>query len=155
MQLKEPNPRACTSRRERGRNPRRPRSADDHIRIFKVTKRFDEDISAVMMAMRLTIRDGRIVTARVAFGGMAATPKRALSIEKALLESRIQEGSAWAAAAEALGQDFTPLDDHRASAAYRLQVGKNLVVKALAEIAGAPSSATRVIGHREATHAAE
>ena len=128
---------------------------NDHIRIFKVTKRFDEDISAVMMAMRLTIKDGRIVTARVAFGGMAAIPKRALAVEKALLESRIQEGTAWAAAGEALGQDFTPLDDHRASAAYRLQVGKNLIVKALAEIAGAPSDATRIIGHREAAHAAE
>ena len=51
-------------------------------------------------------------------------------------------------AAEALARDFTPVDDHRASAAYRLQVAKNLVVKALAEIAGAPTSATRIIGHR-------
>ncbi|WP_406856895.1 xanthine dehydrogenase small subunit [Alsobacter sp. KACC 23698] len=120
----------------------------DHVRIFKVTKRFDEDISAVMMAMRLTIQDGRIVGARIAFGGMAATPKRANAVEHALLDSQIGEGSVWAVAAEALARDFTPVDDHRASAAYRLQVAKNLVVKALAEIAGAPTSATRIIGHR-------
>jgi xanthine dehydrogenase small subunit len=120
----------------------------DHLRVFKVTKRFDEDISAVMMAMRLTIQDGRIVGARIAFGGMAAVPKRATAVEQALLESQIGEGSVWAMAAEALARDFTPVDDHRASATYRQQVAKNLIVKALAEIAGAPTTATRIIGHR-------
>ncbi|GGH14095.1 xanthine dehydrogenase small subunit [Alsobacter metallidurans] len=127
----------------------------DHVRVFKVTKRFDEDISSLLMAMRVTIQGERIVMARVAFGGMAATPKRALAVETALLEQPVNDGASWAAAGEALASDFAPLDDHRASAAYRLQVGKNLIVKALAEIAGAPSSATRIIGHRETAHAAE
>ncbi len=128
---------------------------NDHVRVFKITKRFDEDISAVMMACRVTVDGDAVTDARVAFGGMAGTPKRAPSVEAAMREASLADGTTWRRAGAAVAQDFTPLDDHRASAAYRMQVARNLVVKALAEIAGAPSGATRIVGRRDAPTAAE
>jgi len=128
-----------------------PRLSDDqHYRALKVSKRFDEDISAVMMAVRLDLEGRRIAGARVAFGGMAATPKRAANAEKALTGVSLDERVAWQAARAALSSDFTPLSDQRASAAYRMTVAANLVEKALIEIAGA-SAPTRI----GALHAAE
>ncbi|MHB2167847.1 xanthine dehydrogenase small subunit [Alsobacter sp. R-9] len=122
----------------------------DRIRVFKISKRLDEDISSVMMACRLTVEGTSVREARVAFGGMAGTPKRAPSVEAAMRAASLTDGTTWRRAGDAVTQDFTPLDDHRASAAYRMSVARNLVVKAMAEIAGAPSSATRVAGVREA-----
>ena len=128
-----------------------PRLSDgQHYRALKVSKRFDEDISAVMMAVRLDLESRRIAGARVAFGGMAATPKRAANAEKALIGVSLDERAAWRAACAALSSDFTPLTDQRASAAYRMTVAANLVEKALIEIAGA-SAPTRI----GALHAAE
>ncbi len=128
-----------------------PRLSDgQHYRALKVSKRFDEDISAVMMAVRLDLEGRRIAGARVAFGGMAATPKRAANAEKALIGVSLDERAAWQAARAALSSDFTPLTDQRASAAYRMTVAANLVEKALIEIAGA-SAPTRI----GALHAAE
>jgi xanthine dehydrogenase small subunit len=104
---------------------------------FKVSKRFDEDISAVMGAFRFTLDGDRIAEARVAFGGMAATPKRALGAEKALIGARPADSASWRAALDALAQDFAPLTDMRATAAYRSRVAVNLLAKALMEVAGA------------------
>ena len=87
----------------------------------KVSKRRDQDISTVAGAYRVRIRDGRIENARLAFGGMAATPKRAIHAEAALLKDGFD------AARAALTQDFQPLDDWRGTAAYRLQVAANLL----------------------------
>jgi xanthine dehydrogenase small subunit len=87
----------------------------------KVSKRRDQDISTVAGAYRLRIKDGKIETARLAFGGMAATPKRASHAEAALLKDGFD------AARTALAQDFQPLDDWRGTAAYRLQVATNLL----------------------------
>jgi xanthine dehydrogenase small subunit len=87
----------------------------------KVSKRRDQDISTVAGAYRLRIKDGRIEHARLAFGGMAATPKRASHAEAALLKDGFD------AARAALAQDFQPLDDWRGTAAYRLQVAANLL----------------------------
>ena len=119
-------------------------------RAFKVSKRFDEDISAVMMGIRLDLEGGRIAGARIAFGGMAATPKRAAKAEKALAGASLDQPATWRAARAALSLDFAPLTDQRASAGYRMAVAANLVEKALIEIAdaGAP---TRI----GALHAAE
>ncbi len=93
---------------------------------YKVSKRHDDDISAVCGVFTLEIVDGRIAEARAAFGGMAAIPKRALACEAALL------GQVWSletakTAGAALAQDFAPIDDMRASAAYRLKVAANLL----------------------------
>lgn len=119
------------------------------FRAYKITKRFDEDISAVMGAFRFTIDDGVITEARIAFGGMAATPKRALSAEARLVGAQPARAASWGAAIEALGEDYAPISDMRASAAYRMETAKALLAKALVECAGAPTSRTRVIGRRE------
>jgi len=108
-----------------------------HYRAFKVSKRLDEDISAVMLAARIDLDGRRVVGARVACGGMAATPKRAIGAESALAGASLDEPASWRAAHEALARDFTPLTDQRASAAYRTTVAANLLEKTLIEISGA------------------
>jgi len=107
------------------------------FRAFKVSKRFDEDISAVMLAVRVDLEGRRILGARIACGGMAATPKRAENAERALEGANLDRPVSWRAAKVALTKDFTPLTDMRASAAYRMTVAANLLEKALVEIAGA------------------
>ncbi len=94
----------------------------------KISKRQDQDISAVCAAYRLTVRDGIIASARLGFGGMAGIPARARAAEAALRGQPFTEASIRAAMA-ALGQDFTPLSDMRASAAYRLTVAQNLLLR--------------------------
>ncbi len=104
-----------------------PRPRPDRIvRIVKLSKRFDSDISAVCGAIALTLSDGKAGDVRIAFGGMAATPKRAPLAEAAL------SGADWSqdtceAAAQALLQDFKPLTDVRGSSAYRLTSAANLL----------------------------
>jgi xanthine dehydrogenase small subunit len=111
----------------------------------KVSKRFDEDISAVCGAFRLTLgSDGRINEARLAYGGMAGIPKRAAAAEAALVGQRWNE-AAVAAAIAALPQDFSPLDDMRASAHYRLKIAGNLLRRLLIETTQAETQ-TRVAG---------
>jgi len=111
--------------------------AHQHYRAFKVSKRLDEDISAVMLAARLDVEGRRIVGARIGCGGMAATPKRAVNAERALIGANLGERASWRAACAALSKDFAPLTDQRASAGYRMTVAANLLEKALIEIAGA------------------
>jgi xanthine dehydrogenase small subunit len=93
---------------------------DDIVLIAKLSRRLDSDISAVCGAFSLTVTDGTIMAARVAFGGMAATPRRAPACEAALTGAPFAAGTI-ARAAEALREDFTPLSDVRGSAAYRLE----------------------------------
>jgi xanthine dehydrogenase small subunit len=126
-----------------------------HFRAYKITKRFDEDISAVLAALRLKVEDGRIRDARVAFGGMAGVPKRAKAVEELLRGLTLADVQGWRAAAEAIADDFTPLTDLRASAGYRGRVAGNLIIKALAEIAGTSSDVTRIADRRMLTDAAE
>jgi xanthine dehydrogenase small subunit len=125
-----------------------------HFRAYKITKRFDEDISAVLAAFCLTVDGGRIASARVAFGGMAGIPKRAQAVEKKVDGLSLADPDAWRAAAEAVKDDFMPLTDLRASADYRSRVAGNLVIKALAEIAGAAPHATRISDCRAPADAA-
>jgi len=129
--------------------------ASSHFRAYKISKRIDEDISAVLAALSLKIEGGRISDAKVAFGGMAGIPKRAKAVEAVLRGLPLAETRRWQAAADAVGEDFTPLTDVRASSAYRLRVAGNLVIKALAEIAGANSDTTRIAGRRMIADAAE
>jgi xanthine dehydrogenase small subunit len=109
---------------------------------YKVSKRFDQDISAVCAAFALVVERGTIASARVAFGGLAATPKRASGCEAALAGRSWIEATC-AQAAAALATDFAPITDMRASAAYRLTVAQNLLRKFHLEssgaLAGAPS----------------
>jgi xanthine dehydrogenase small subunit len=126
----------------------------EHFRCFKLSKRYDQDISAVMGAVKLRLEGDRIADVRIAFGGMAGTPKRAKQTEKRLSGLRIGDEAAIQTALAAIAQDFQPLDDMRASAAYREETARALVAKALAEIAGTPSDSTRVFGRRADAHAA-
>ena len=98
-----------------------PALADcQHYRAFKISKRFDEDISAVMLAARIDLEGRRIAGARIAYGGMAATPKRATNAERALIGADLDAPESWRAALDALASDFAPLTDQRATAAYRM-----------------------------------
>ncbi|WP_323042082.1 xanthine dehydrogenase small subunit [Gemmobacter sp.] len=102
--------------------PRQP----DRLKCYKLSKRFDQDISAVMGAFSITLDQGRVTQARIAFGGMAGTPKRARGAEAALIGADWSE-RAVATACAALAQDFTPLSDMRASAAYRMQAAQGML----------------------------
>ena len=98
------------------------------FRTYKLSKRFDSDISAVCAAFAVDLEGDRIARCRVAFGGMAATPKRAPATEAALDGRRWTEATV-RAGMEALAADYTPLTDMRASAAYRLQTAQNLLYR--------------------------
>lgn len=96
------------------------------FRTYKLAKRFDQDISAVCAAFALTL-DGAIVKeARIAFGGMAATPKRAAQAE-AVLTGRAWDEAALTEAMAALARDYAPLSDMRASSSYRMNTAQNLL----------------------------
>jgi xanthine dehydrogenase small subunit len=96
------------------------------VRGYKISKRYDSDISAVCAVLALQLgEDGRVTQARFVFGGMAAIVKRAALAEAAVL-GRPWTADTARAAATALAQDFTPLSDVRASSAYRLRVAQNL-----------------------------
>jgi xanthine dehydrogenase small subunit len=96
------------------------------VRAYKISKRFDSDISALCGAFALELDGGTVRAARLAFGGLAATVKRAAQAEAALTGRRWDE-AALQAAQDALAQDFQPLTDLRASAGYRLRVAQNLL----------------------------
>ncbi|MFL6601672.1 MAG: xanthine dehydrogenase small subunit [Steroidobacteraceae bacterium] len=93
---------------------------------YKLAKRIDQDISAVCAAFAVEVSGGRVVKARVAYGGMAAIPARARNTEQALVGQRWSEAAIESAIA-ALPADFTPLTDSRASQAYRLKSAGNLL----------------------------
>ena len=97
--------------------------------VYKISKRFEQDISSVSAAFYIELDDRQQVqSARLCFGGMAATPKRATLCEQALLSKPWNESTVHDAVA-LLGQDFSPLSDFRASSEYRLAVSKNLLKK--------------------------
>ena len=121
----------------------------DLFRCFKISKRFDQDISSVMGAFRFTVENGTITDVRIAYGGMAGIPKRALATEVSLKGARAADSRAWTKAFGALKEDFAPIDDHRASARYRAETAQALLGKALIEAVGTASVRTRVTGHRE------
>ena len=98
----------------------------DTLRVYKITKRFDSDISAVLGAFRVARNGSSIGDVRLVFGGMAATVKRAANAEAAL-RGQAYNKAAIEAAALALAKDFEPISDMRASAAYRLEVSRNLL----------------------------
>ena len=119
------------------------------FRCYKIAKRFDQDISAVCGAFNIAIENGVVGSARIAFGGMAATPKRAKAVEAALA------GKAWTEATVqvallAFGTDFQPISDMRASANYRLLAAQNLLRRYFHETAH-PLNETRIAGHGAVT----
>jgi len=103
------------------------------FKAYKVSKRFDDDISSICAAFNLEIVENKIKNVRIAYGGMAAIPKRAILCEKILLKSLVNEETV-NKAKDALEKDFKPISDMRASGSYRMEVAKNLVEKCFAEI---------------------
>jgi xanthine dehydrogenase small subunit len=123
-------------------------AAADELKCYKISKRFDQDISALCGCFNIKVSDGVVAAARIAFGGMAATPKRALSVEAALV------GKSWDRARVELAmrefaKDYTPMSDMRASATYRLRAAQNLLLKYFIEMQ-APLAQTRLVGHESA-----
>src|SRR5690606_26143727 len=113
------------------------------LRCYKISKRFDQDISALCGCFNITVEDGTVAAARIAFGGMAGTPMRARPVETALM------GQPWTAetikaAIPAFADSFAPLSDMRASAQYRLDVAQNLLWRAFHDSTGTPTNVLEV-----------
>jgi xanthine dehydrogenase small subunit len=113
------------------------------LRCYKISKRFDQDISAVCGCFNVTVEGGVVTGARIAFGGMAGVPKRASLAEAALV------GKDWTeavvnAAAEAMAGDFTPMSDMRASAGYRMLTAQNLLRRYFHDLNGTAVSVLEV-----------
>ncbi|MEM9050302.1 MAG: xanthine dehydrogenase small subunit [Pseudomonadota bacterium] len=120
--------------------PKRP----DTLRVYKLSKRFDQDISAVCGCFSIRIEAGHVRAARIAFGGMAGIPKRARHVEQALTDKP------WTIATildamPLFHQDFLPISDMRASSGYRLRIAANLLRKYFEEDQRALSE-TRLVG---------
>jgi xanthine dehydrogenase small subunit len=106
-----------------------PRQAD-RLKCYKLSKRFDQDISAVCGCFNITVKGGKVTAARIAFGGMAGTPLRATHVEQALV------GQDWTketvtAARDGFAQDYTPMSDMRATAQYRLETAQNMLLRGI------------------------
>ena len=107
--------------------------ASSHFAVHKVSKRIDDDISSVCMAIHLPMENGIVKNCRVAFGGMAAIPIRAKKVEEALNEKVFSQQTVRDAQG-ALAQELSPISDARASATYRMQVAQNLLQRVLLEV---------------------
>ncbi|TAL78064.1 MAG: xanthine dehydrogenase small subunit [Burkholderiaceae bacterium] len=111
------------------------RSADIQVATYKLSKRNDQDISAVCSAYALRVDQGKVASVRIAHGGMAATSRRAPHAEQVL------DGQKWgeeavARAMQALENDYQPMSDMRASNAYRLKAARNLLYRFYLESTG-------------------
>jgi xanthine dehydrogenase small subunit len=124
--------------------------SDESFVAYKISKRFDQDISAALFALKVTRKGQEIVAARLAMGGMAATPKRAPKTEAALKSIDLKDEATWQVAIACLSEDFQPISDMRASAGYRLATAENLLRKGLLELSN-PKVSTRVISAEEVT----
>ena len=113
------------------------------LRGYKISKRYDQDISAVFACFALVLDDGCVRSARIGCGGVAATPVRALRTE-ALLAGATWDRATAERAAQALTGEFAPIDDMRASAGYRRAVLGNLLRRFWLETAANTGVPTRV-----------
>jgi xanthine dehydrogenase small subunit len=113
-----------------------PRPAPgEWLGAYKVSKRQEDDISAVCLAVQLRVDEGRITAARIGAGGVAATPARAVQTEAALI-GQPWNGATLAVAQQAIAQEFSPLSDLRASADYRRTILGQLLRRAWLESTG-------------------
>ena len=103
------------------------------FKAYKISKRIDDDISSVCASFNLEIVNKKIKSIKIAYGGMAAIPKRAIYCEKVLLNSNFSEDIILKAQ-KCLEKDFQPINDMRASKDYRMEIAKNLLIKCFTEI---------------------
>jgi xanthine dehydrogenase small subunit len=120
--------------------------ANQVLKVYKISKRLEDDISAVLAVFKFTLAGeagAQTVTAVTSgFGGMAGIPKAATNLEQALLNQQISM-AAFEKAAQVLDQDFAPMSDVRATSEYRMQVAQNLIQKCAFELSN-PNSVTRI-----------
>jgi len=119
-----------------------PRQAD-RLRCYKLSKRFDQDISAVCGCLSITVAEGTVTDARIAYGGMAGIPKRSPHVEAALVGQPWNEATIRAAMAE-FSKDFTPMTDMRATAAYRQETAANMLLRYFHEDQGVAANVLEV-----------
>jgi len=126
-----------------GTKATKPAAPAAKLYMYKISKRMDDDIAAVCAAFYVSVERGgnTVAGARAAFGGMAEIPKRALNCEKAL-RGRPLTAATLAVARRALLDDFQPISDARAGAAYRMTVAQNLLNRLFMELPGARPGAT-------------
>ena len=103
------------------------------FKAYKISKRVDDDISSVCASFNLEIINKKIKNVKIAYGGMAPIPKRAINCEKTLINSSLSKKS-FNKAKKKLEKDFAPIDDMRASKDYRMEIAKNLLMKCFLEI---------------------
>ena len=103
------------------------------FKAYKISKRVDDDISTVCASFNLEVVNNKIKNVKIAYGGMAPIPKRAINCEKILVNSSLSEES-FNKAMKKLERDFAPIDDMRASKGYRMEIAKNLLIKCFLEI---------------------
>ena len=113
-----------------------PRKTDcEELRVYKISKRLEDDISTCSLAIWLRIEDELISDVRIAFGGLSEIPKRAATCEDCLRGGNLDEHQ-FMRAMVAVEDDFTPISDFRASSSYRLSVSKNLLWRSYLDING-------------------
>jgi xanthine dehydrogenase small subunit len=110
-----------------------PINNKNYFKAYKISKRFDDDISSVCASFNFLIKKNKILKAKIAYGGMSEIPKRALSLEKELINSVFSEKT-FIKAGNLIDKDFSPIDDMRASRNYRINIAKNLLMKFFYEI---------------------
>lgn len=123
--------------------------AGQTLKLYKISKRIDDDISAVLAAMFIEQNGQEIAEVRMAYGGMAAIPKRAVCAETVLRGNELNKSNI-ALAKAALTQDFQPMSDVRASDKYRMTVAQNLIEKCYLELINTNANnliETRVVNH--------
>ena len=103
------------------------------FKAYKISKRFEDDISSVCGSFNIEIDKNRIKKIKIAYGGMSEIPKRAKNTEKILMNSNFSEKT-FNKAIKNLAKDYKPIDDMRASKSYRMDVAKNLLIKCFLEI---------------------
>jgi xanthine dehydrogenase small subunit len=119
-------------------------ATQEFSRVYKISKRFEDDISAVCLALNLHITEGVVRQASIGVGGVAATPVRAVKTQAALL------GQPWnpatvQTAMQVLRAEFSPISDMRASAAYRTEVLGNLLQRFWLESQGAADTSLEAL----------
>ena len=112
-----------------------PINKQNHFKAYKISRRFDDDISSVCASFNFLIKKNIILKAKIAYGGMSEIPKRASKIEEALTNSVFSEDT-FSRAIDLIDTDFSPIDDMRASKDYRTDVAKNLMMKFFYEVSG-------------------
>lgn len=118
----------------------------DVLACYKISKRFDQDISALNGCFNVCVKNGQVHAARIAFGGMAAMPKRAFAVENALRNQPWNMDTITSACA-AFAIDYTPIADIRGTAPYRVRTAQNLLRRYFHESTN-PLSQTRIVGRR-------